>query len=174
MKTIKSKRISQNRMAIQGYAFYSENNLHYFKAGIKLPYKVCAALLAAGLLTNSIPILFFLGILAFSGVILPYHPVDYLYNFWFRKWLGNPKMPRRPLQFKFACTIATVLIFSTIYMMAINSYPMAYILGCTVLFSAVLVSVTDISIPSILYNMTRYGSIYPVNYRSMKLFYGTE
>jgi GNAT superfamily N-acetyltransferase len=45
-------------------------------------------------------------IITFFGSFPPYHPLDYLYNYVVRPWIGKPKMPPRTNQGRFACRIA--------------------------------------------------------------------
>ena len=91
-------------------------------------------------------------IVAFFGSFPPYHPVDYLYNYVIRHWIGKPKMPSRTNQGRFACGIATVWLGSTIYLFHTGHDIWGYILGTALVIVATLVSTLDICIPSMIYN----------------------
>jgi len=93
-----------NRMKAQGYGNYSDAEFSELAFGNKFAYIVCFAILAIGVATANIPILIAMAIVAFLGIILPYHPFDYIYNHVLRGMQNKPKLPPRsnqhpPIQF---------------------------------------------------------------------------
>lgn len=91
-------------------------------------------------------------VIAFWGIILPYHPFDYLYNHGIRHIVNKPKLQRRPNQLKFACIIATIWLIVIIYLFS-NNYMVAGYVNCALFASiAILVGTTDFCIPSTIYN----------------------
>lgn len=86
------------------------------------------------------------------GVVLPYHPFDYIYNHLVRRVLDKPRLPRRSNQLKFACGVATIWIAATIYLFYYGFAMAGYVAGGMLFSVAFLVSTTDICIPSIIYN----------------------
>lgn len=140
------------RLEVQGFTGYSRYQLNNFKWGIRHAYFLCVSMVLAGLLLGSIEILAIVMTIAFFGVILVRHPFDYVYNYGTRFLLDKPRIPRRPNQSRFACAVATVLLAIIIFSMAQGYMIPAWIAAGILIFSAVLVSTTDICIPSIIYN----------------------
>lgn len=89
---------------------------------------------------------------ALGGVLLPYHPFDYIYNPLMSKFINKAKVPPRSKQFKFACIIATTGLAITAFLFYSGFTTAAYILGFALLSVAVTVSTTDFCIPSMIYN----------------------
>lgn len=153
--TGKNKIISQTcrlRLDVQGYQNFSDEELNDFKFGIRFAYAVCSTLVALGLVFSNITLLIIAGAVAFWGMFPPYHPVDYLYNYIIRHIFRKPKLPPRTNQGRFACRIATVWIAVTIFFIYNGNILIGNILGVVLLIIAVLVSTTDICIPSMIYN----------------------
>lgn len=145
------------RLCIQGYGRYSAAELASLHFGIRLPYVLCTLIAATGLALANIPILTALMVIAFLGVILPYHPFDYLYNFGFRYVLRLPPLPPRTAQVKFACGIATVWLGMTVVLFWYGLFTLGVAWGSVLIVIAGLVSITDICIPSMIYNwLTRH------------------
>jgi len=140
------------RLKVQGYCNYSDANLQELAFGNRFAYIVCSSILLIGVITANIPILTAMMLVALFGVILPFHPFDYLYNHFVRKIVNKPKLPPRSKQLKFACGIATVWIAITIYLFYAGLATAGYIAGGLLLAVAWLVSTTDICIPSRIYN----------------------
>ncbi len=153
MKTIKiiSKR-RLYRLREQGYREMSDNDLSALAFGNRFAYIVCSILLITGVVAAGLPILAAMFVVAVFGVILPNHPFDYIYNYLLASILKKPKLKKRSKQLKFACTIATVWIGITIYLFSSENYVAGYIMGGLLSSVAMLVSVFDICIPSMIYN----------------------
>jgi hypothetical protein len=134
------------------YRGFSEDEISLHAVGHRLAFQVCLTIFTLGLVLTSIPILVIAGLLALFGVLLPWHPVDYLYNSVIRHWLKRPKLPPRSAQGKFACGIATVWIAVIIALFATGNFLTGYILGGIMFLIAFTVSTTDICIPSKIYN----------------------
>lgn len=100
----------------------------------------------------NIPILSAVMFTAFLGVILPNHPIDYVYNYGLRQLFSLPELPPRTPQVKFACGIATVWLGITILFFWYGLFSLAIIWGSVLIIIAGLVSTTDICIPSMIYN----------------------
>jgi len=91
-------------------------------------------------------------VVAFLGVILPYHPFDYIYNHLLRGMLGKPKLPPRSKQLKFACVVATLWLIVTTYLFYAGLATAGYVVGGLLVSVAFIVSTTDFCIPSMIYN----------------------
>lgn len=140
------------RLKVQGYCNRTDSEISEFSFGNRFAYIICSTILLIGLITTNTTILLTLMMIAFLGIILPNHPFDYIYNFILASKMNKPKLPSRSRQLKFACTIATIGLGLTVYLFYAGYLTAAYILGVTLLFVASLVSITDICIPSIIYN----------------------
>ena len=147
---ISSERIG--RLKVQGYRDMSDGDISQLAFGNRFAYIVCSTILLVGVITANIPVLGTMMIIAFFGVVLPYHPFDYIYNHLVRRVLDKPRLPRRSNQLKFACGVATIWIAATIYLFYYGFAMAGYIAGGMLFSVAFLVSTTDICIPSIIYN----------------------
>ena len=144
---------TKRRLIVQGYNCYSDKELNDYKYGIRFAYYLCGALVLVGLLLTNMEILAAAMIIAFFGMLPPYHPFDYLYNYVIRHLINKPKMPHRTNQGRFACGIATVWLGGTIYLFYSGLSIFGYIAGGILLSIATLVSTSDICIPSMIYNV---------------------
>lgn len=140
------------RIREQGYKYQSDQEVSNLAIGNRFAYQLCAVLLIFGVSMASIPLLSIMLLIAFMSVILPNHPFDYIYNYFLSVRLKLPKVPPRSSQLKFACTIATVWIGGTIYLFVNNYMLQGYIAGGVFIGVALIVSTTDLCIPSLLYN----------------------
>jgi len=141
------------RIRAQGYFKCTDLEVSELAFGNRFAYILCSIILIIGVSTASIPILSTMLIIAFLGVILPNHPFDYIYNRILSSPMGKPKLPPRSKQLKFACSIATSFLIATVYLFYSEYTSSGYIVGTILITSAVLVSSTDICIPSIVYNI---------------------
>lgn len=148
---ISPSRIS--RIKAQGYhTGFTDEEISKHAVGNRFAYQLCTLLFSCGLILTNIPILIVACGVAFFSVILPYNVFDYLYNFSLRYWLNRPKLPQRPDQSKFVCSIATFGLAVIIYLFHNSEFVWGYILGGIIFVVALLVSTTDICIGSIIYN----------------------
>lgn len=149
-------RISQSRISCikaQGYDMgFTDEEISIHAVGNRFAYQLCTLLFTTGLVLTSIPILLIAAVIAFMGIILPYHPFDYLYNYSVRYWLKRPKLPTRSAQARFACGIASTTLTVIVILFHASLFIWGYMLGGMLFVVAVLVSTTDICIPSIIYN----------------------
>ena len=145
--------VRKKRLEAQGYENYSDQELFDHKFGIRFAYALCTALFAFGLIFTSKIILAIAATVAFLGALPPYHPFDYLYNYFVLHLIHKPKLPPRANQGRFACGIASVWLLGIILLFH-NGYLLAgYFLGGILLVVALLVTVFDICIPSMVYNV---------------------
>jgi len=150
LHTISAARI--RRLRVQGYCNIKDEELSKLAFGNRFAFILCSTVLLIGIITSNIPLLSVMLLIAVLGILLPYHPFDYVYNGLLTNLLDKPKLPPRSKQLKFACIIATLWISSTIYLFYAGFTVAGYIAGGLLFFVAFLVSTTDICIPSIIYN----------------------
>jgi hypothetical protein len=143
-----------NFLKAQGYCNLSDTEISELAFGNRFAYIVCVSILAVAVATVHIPTIIAMTIVAFLGIILPYHPFDYIYNHLLRGMLDKPKLPPRSKQLKFACTIATLWLTATIYLFYAGLVTAGFVVGGLLVTVAFIVSTTDFCIPSMIYNFT--------------------
>ncbi len=136
----------------QGYYNLSDAEISELVFGNRFAYIVCGSIVAIAVATAHIPTLIAMTIVAFLGIILPYHPFDYIYNHMLRSLLNKPKLPPRSKQLKFTCVIATLWLTATIYLFYADLAIAGYVLGGLLVAVAFIVSATDFCITSTIYN----------------------
>lgn len=147
---LSSKRLY--RIRTQGYCNISDEKVSELAFGNRFAFYTCSFFLAIGVVTSSIPILTLMMTISIFGIVLPYHPFDYVYNYILSGPMNKPKLPRRARQLKFACVVATVWLASIIYLIYAGLIMASYISGGLLFSIAFLVSTTDLCIPSLVYN----------------------
>jgi len=143
----------RKRLGAQGFDCLNDQEMSQLTFGIRFTYGTCALLAIIGVATANIPLLVFLMTMAFLGAILPNHPFDYIYNYVLRHWMDKPKLPESSNQKRFACGLATPWLAGTIYLFYLGHTLAGYLLGGGLVLTAVLVTTTDICIPSMVYNL---------------------
>ena len=141
-----------NRLHAQGYCDISDADLSELAFGNRFAYIVCVTITAVGVATANIPVLIAMTAIAFLGVVLPYHPFDYVYNHAVRGMLKKPKLPPRSRQLKFTCIIATLWLVAIIALFYADLTIAGYVLGGLLVAVAFTVSTTDFCIPSMIHN----------------------
>lgn len=151
-KEIKLSNTRICRIREQGYFTKTDEDIKALAFGNRFAFRLCGSVLFLGLVLSNIPILATMMLIAFLGVVLPYHPFDYIYNHILAKRLSKPRLPQRSPQLKFACGIATTWISGTIFLLHNNLMLEGYIFGGLLLIVASLVGGIDYCIPSKIYN----------------------
>ncbi len=141
-----------NFLKAQGYCNLSDSEISELAFGNRFAYIVCGSIMAIAVATAHIPTLVAMTVVAFFGIILPYHPYDYIYNNVLRGTLNKPKLPPRSKQLKFACVVATLWSIATTYLFYVGLVIAGYVLGGLLVTVAFIVSATDFCIPSMIYN----------------------
>lgn len=136
----------------QGYCNLSDAEISGLAFGNRFAYIVCGSIVAIAVAASHVPTLIAMTVVAFLGIVLPYHPFDYVYNHVLRGMLNKPELPPRSKQLKFACVIATLWLIATTYLFYAGLVIAGYVLGGLLVAVAFLVSATDFCIPSMIYN----------------------
>ena len=152
---VSAKRIE--RLKVQGFCNMTDAEVSAHAVGNRFATTVCFLILLVAVPLASVPILTAMMFIAFLGVIMPNHPFDYIYNNGVRQMLDKPKLPVRSKQFKFACSVATVWLAAVIFMFYAQYMVAGYVLGGLLASVVLLVSSTDICIPSMIYNFIFRG-----------------
>lgn len=149
-----------NRLKAQGYLKHSDKEISELAFGNRFAFIICSTLVGLGVATANVPILVGMALIALGGVILPYHPFDYIYNHIVSGLIDRPKLPPRSKQLKFACIIATVWLAGTVFLFYSGFMTSGYIVGALLFMVAFTVSTTDFCIPSTIYNFLFKVKIY--------------
>jgi len=144
--------IRLTRIREQGYFSKCDQEIKDLSFGNRFAYRLCTLLLIIGVSFANTYLLMFMMSIAFLSVVLPNHPFDYIYNVLLAKRMNKPKLPRRSVQLKFACSIATLTIATTIYLFESKLVLAGYITGFALVGVATLLSSIDLCIPSKIYN----------------------
>ena len=142
---------TRRRLEIQGFVDLDDRTLTEPGRWLRLPFALCTALAAAGTLLAA-PILFWvLAPIAALAAIFPVHPFDLLYNHGLRHVTGTGPIPRRGAPSRFACGLGAVWLLGAGWAFQSGYMVAGYLLGGALTVVALLVSTTDICIPSIIY-----------------------
>ena len=158
MRTLGAKRLG--RLDVQGFDTIDEELLAEVAPWLRLAFGLCAALAIVGTALASTTLLLTLAAIAFLAGILPVHPFDLIYNHGIRHLTGTRPLPKRGPPSRFACGVGALWLIVTVG--AFDSpYPIAgYVLGFTLASVAILVSTTDICLPSMIFRSI-FGSPVP-------------
>jgi hypothetical protein len=116
-----------------------------------LAFALCTTLAAAGTLLASPLVLWGLVPIAALAAAFPVHPFDLLYNFGLRHLTGTAPLPRRGAPSRFACGLGAAWLIATGWAFHAGATTTGYVLGVLLALVGVLVSTTDICIPSLVY-----------------------
>jgi hypothetical protein len=169
MKTKLMSERTREMFAIQGYVYYSTGILKNLVMGIKIPYFIHGLLMLFVVSMESMVALAILMVVSLAGIVIPYHPIDLLYNKVSKNWMKKPRLPRRPKQtrFGFMITGLSAIAMMALFMMEMPMY--AYYIGYMYIMASLLNLVFDINISSAVFNYARFGIIYPNEWARMKI-----
>jgi hypothetical protein len=142
---------TRRRLDIQGFEQIEDGALAPVAPWLRLAFGLCAALAAIGTALASPSLLLLLALIALLAAVFPVHPFDLIYNHGIRFLTGTGPLPRRGLPSRFACGIGAVWLLPTAWLFHAD-FPIAgYVLGGLLTAVALLVSTTDVCIPSLVY-----------------------
>ena len=135
---------------IQGFDSIDVQELAPVAPWLRLAFALCALLGGVGTLLASPTILLVLTLIAAVAAASPVHPFDLIYNYGVRHLTGTGPLPRRGVPTRFGCGMA-VLVLITAWAFSAGHQVAGYVLGGALTFVVLLVSTTDICIPSLIY-----------------------
>ena len=141
------------RLKIQGLQTEDANLMAEVGFWLRFTYLVCAVLAGIGTAMASPIVLWILVPIAAGGALSPVHPVDFFYNHVIRRFTGTQPLPKRGMPTRFACGLGTVWLIGTAFAFQAGAATLGYVLGGSMFLIALLVSSTDICIPSIIYRL---------------------
>ena len=136
---------------IQGFDGVDAQELTPVAPWLRLAFALCAFLGGMGTLFASSTILLALVVIATLAAASPVHPFDLIYNYGIRHLTGTGPLPRRGVPTRFGCGMGAVLVLITAWAFSAGHMVVGYALGGTLTFVVLLVSTTDICIPSLIY-----------------------
>ena len=142
---------TRHRLDVQGFEGIPDQTLAPVAAWLRLAFAMCAALAAGGTITASSAVLGTLVVIAALGALFPVHPFDLIYNHGIRHMTGTQPLPKRGAPTRFACGVGAVWLLGVIWAFGAGYQQAGYILGGSLTAVALLVSTTDICIPSMIY-----------------------
>ena len=142
---------TRRRLDIQGFVDVDDETLAEVRPWLRLAFGGCAILAAIGTILASPTLLWILVGIAALAAAFPVHPFDLIYNYGIRRFTGTRELPRRKVPTRFACGMGAVILIMTAWAFQSGSTTLGYILGGQLALVALLVSTTDICIPSMMY-----------------------
>ena len=136
---------------IQGFDTVDVHELARVVPWLRLSFGLCALLGGLATALASPTILLVLALLAVPGAASPVHPFDLIYNYGIRRLTGTGPLPRRGVPSRFGCGMGAAFLLVTAWAFSAGHVVAGYALGGMLTFVALLVSTTDICIPSMIY-----------------------
>ena len=140
--------IGEKRYVMQGYVANGDPEIEGALPWTRVPYYICAVTTGIGTVLAYPALLWAVMPLAFLGAVLPYNPLDYLYNYGIRRFTGTGKIPRQGKPRRFACGLAAAWLIATALAFQAGYAPVGYVLGASLAAIAGLVATTNRCIPS--------------------------
>ena len=139
------------RLDIQGFERVDERALAQVAPWLRLAFGLCAAMAGVGTAMGSPTILLLLVPVASLAALFPVHSFDLIYNYGIRFLTGTLPLPRRGAPSRFACGLGAVWLVASAWVFHTGHPVAGYALGGLLTGVAVLVTTTDICIPSLVY-----------------------
>jgi hypothetical protein len=136
---------------IQGFDTVNVRELAPVARWLRLAFGLCALLAGVGTVLASPPVLLALAPLAALAAASPVHPFDLIYNSGIRHLTGTGPLPRRGAPSRFGCGVGAVMLLVTAWAFSGGHAAVGYALGGVLTLVALLVSTTDVCIPSMVY-----------------------
>jgi len=143
-------------LEIQGFCGIEEQTLAQTAPWLRIAFALCTALAAAGTLLASPAFLWGVVPVAVWASASAVHPFDLLYNHGLRHLTGTGPLPRRGAPSRFACGLGAVWLIVTGLAFHGGAMMTGYVLGGMLAFVGLLVSTTDICIPSLIYRIPKH------------------
>jgi len=119
----------RKRLEAQGFTGLDEGHLSDLAPWVRVVSATFTGWIAVGTLLESPLVLFACAPLAFLGVVLPWHPLDSIYQHGFRRMIDSPAMPPTSSQRRWAYAIVTVWLLAAGFAFARDARIVGWILG---------------------------------------------
>jgi Domain of unknown function (DUF4395) len=142
-----------HRLDVQGFDACQKQRLAEVAPWLRLTFGLCALLAGLGTAAASPILLVALAPIAALGAAFAVHPFDLIYNHGIRHLTGTGPLPTRGAPSRFACGMGAAWLLVTAWAFSAGHAVLGYVLGSMLTAMAVLVSTTDICIPSMVYRL---------------------
>ena len=142
---------TRRRLDIQGFEGVDDAALAQVAPWLRLAFGLCAVMAAVGTAMASPMILLLLVPIASLAALFPVHPFDLIYNYGIRFLTGTSALPKRGAPSRFACGLGAVWLVVTAWVFQAGHPMVGYVLGGLLSGVGLLVSTTDVCIPSLVY-----------------------
>ncbi len=142
---------TRRRLDIQGFDTVDVDELAPVAPWLRLSFGLCTLLGGLGTALASPTILLVLTPVAALAAASPVHPFDLIYNYGIRHLTGTGPLPRRGVPTRVGCGLGAVLLLVTAWAFSAGHLVVGYALGGMMTSVVLLVSTTDICIPSMIY-----------------------
>ena len=141
----------RRRLETQGFSCLDEGLIQEVQPWIRLAPALCTTVMALGTIFASPALLWTLGGIAALGTAFPHHPFDLLYNQLIRRFTGTRPLPPNGAPRRFACGLAAAWLLATGLAFHAGAMSVGYVLGTLLTLTALLVTVSHVCIPSLIY-----------------------
>jgi hypothetical protein len=143
---------TRRRLNVQGLNDLDDETLAETAPWHRMAFGLCALMAGVGTALASPTVLWILMPIAALAALFPVHPFDLIYNHGIRYLRDTGPLPKRRAQSRFACGVGAVWLVATALAFQSGALITGYVLGGALTGVALLVSTTDICIPSMIYN----------------------
>ncbi len=140
------------RLAQQGVVGLDDATLAELAPWLRFTPALCGLGIAIGTVYASVPMLLAMTILATLGALLPWHPFDILYNYGVRFVTKTRALPHNRAPRRLAMGICAVCLTATTSAFVAGATILGYVLGGMTLVGPIMVTTTDLCLPSLLYS----------------------
>jgi hypothetical protein len=142
---------TRRRLDIQGFDAVDDRDLAPIAPWLRLAFALCALLLGVGTALASPAILLVLAVIATLAAAAPVHPFDLIYNHGIRYITRTGPLPKRGPPTRFGCRMGALMLLPTAWAFSAGHAVAGYAFGSALTFVVVLLAVTDICLPSMVY-----------------------
>jgi Domain of unknown function (DUF4395) len=136
---------------IQGFEAVDMQELAPVAPWLRVAFGLCALFGAVGTILASPIMLLGLSLVAMLAAASPVHPFDLIYNYGIRHLTGTGPLPRRGVPTRFGCGMGAILVLVTAWAFSAGHQAAGYALGGALTVVVLLVSTTDVCIPSLIH-----------------------
>jgi hypothetical protein len=151
VRTTQLSETTRRRLNIQGFESVPDKVLSEVAPWQRLAFALCSALAVTGTILASSTLLGALAVIAALAAVFPVHPFDLIYNHGIRYLRGTGPLPKRGAPGRFGCGLGAVWLVGVIFAFQSGNIVIGFVLGGLLTAVAGLVALTDICIPSMIY-----------------------
>lgn len=148
--------VTRRRLEIQGFVGLDHQTLAETAPWLRLALGLSSVVAGTGTVLASPAIFWVLVPIAVLAAVFPVHPFDVIYNYGLRYLTRTRPLPKRGAPSRFAGGVGAVWLVVTAVAFQSGAVIAGYVLGGMLTLVGLLVSTTDICIPSLIYR-TMFG-----------------